>query len=132
MEKFTEFLVNNYIWFLVGVLVLVFALIGYIADNKQKKKIASGEIQPKPKKEKKRKKSEEETKTEEIKAEMKDMENVSLGEVFSKKEEKTKEPKEDLPMTKEEAALEKTEILFDEPLIKEETPDENAFEVEDK
>lgn len=32
MEIFIEFLMDNYIWFLVVCLVLVFALIGYLVD----------------------------------------------------------------------------------------------------
>ena len=38
MEAFTNFLVNNYIWFLLVALILIFALIGYLVDSKPNKK----------------------------------------------------------------------------------------------
>lgn len=37
MQTFINFLVNNYLWFLVVTLVLVFALIGYLVDTNEKK-----------------------------------------------------------------------------------------------
>ena len=37
MEGFTSFLANNYIWFLVISLILLFALIGYLVDVKEMK-----------------------------------------------------------------------------------------------
>ncbi len=37
MQSFIDFLVNNYLWFLVISLVLVFALIGYLVDTNEKK-----------------------------------------------------------------------------------------------
>lgn len=44
MDTLVEFLLNNYIWFLVISLILIFALIGYLVDNntnrdKEKKKV---------------------------------------------------------------------------------------------
>jgi len=42
MEVLTDFLVSNYLWFLVTSIVLVFALIGYFVDqNEQKKGLSS-------------------------------------------------------------------------------------------
>lgn len=42
MEAFTTFLANNYFWFLIIALVLIFALIGYFVDaSEQKKGISS-------------------------------------------------------------------------------------------
>lgn len=42
MEVFTTFLANNYFWFLIIALVLIFALIGYFVDaSEQKKGISS-------------------------------------------------------------------------------------------
>ena len=38
MEAFQEFLVNNYLWFLVITVILIFALIGYLVDSKGKTK----------------------------------------------------------------------------------------------
>ena len=35
MSVILEFLANNYIWFLVISLILIFALIGYLVDTKQ-------------------------------------------------------------------------------------------------
>lgn len=35
MEVILEFLVNNYIWFIVISLILLFSLIGYLVDNKK-------------------------------------------------------------------------------------------------
>lgn len=37
MQVFVDFLVNNYLWFLVISLILVFALIGYLVDTNEKK-----------------------------------------------------------------------------------------------
>ena len=44
MDTLIDFLLNNYIWFLVISLILVFALIGYLVDtgtnhDKRKKKV---------------------------------------------------------------------------------------------
>lgn len=39
MEGFMEFLVNNYLWFLVISLLLIFALIGYLVDTKNNKEL---------------------------------------------------------------------------------------------
>jgi len=44
MEALIDFLLNNYIWFLVISLIIIFALIGYLVDStnnndKDKKKI---------------------------------------------------------------------------------------------
>lgn len=46
MEGFLDFLANNYIWFLMVAILLVFALIGYLIDNKETKE---DEIEKKPK-----------------------------------------------------------------------------------
>ncbi len=35
MDNFIEFVTNNYIWFLVISIFLIFALIGYIVDSKR-------------------------------------------------------------------------------------------------
>ncbi len=37
MEALIDFLVNNYIWFLVITLILIFALIGYLVDTNERK-----------------------------------------------------------------------------------------------
>ena len=37
MEKIVEFIGNNYAWFLTITIILLFALIGYIIDNKRNK-----------------------------------------------------------------------------------------------
>lgn len=38
MEAFTNFLANNYLWFLVIALLLLFSLIGYFVDQSEQKK----------------------------------------------------------------------------------------------
>ena len=38
MIAFTDFLANNYLWFLVISLILLFALIGYFVDQSEQKK----------------------------------------------------------------------------------------------
>lgn len=38
MQSFVDFLVNNYLWFLVISLILIFALIGYLVDTSMNKK----------------------------------------------------------------------------------------------
>lgn len=35
MQAIITFLANNYIWFLIITLILIFALIGYLVDTKQ-------------------------------------------------------------------------------------------------
>lgn len=35
MEKIIEFIGNNYVWFLTITIILLFALIGYIYDNRK-------------------------------------------------------------------------------------------------
>lgn len=37
MEAFINFLVNNYLWFLIITLILIFALIGYLVDTNERK-----------------------------------------------------------------------------------------------
>lgn len=37
MEMFIDFLTNNYMWFLVITLFLIFSLIGYIVDSREQK-----------------------------------------------------------------------------------------------
>lgn len=41
MELFIDFLVGNYMWFLVITIILVFSLIGYIVDSKEQKESMS-------------------------------------------------------------------------------------------
>ena len=38
MEAFTNFLANNYLWFLIIALLLLFSLIGYFVDKSEQKK----------------------------------------------------------------------------------------------
>ncbi len=38
MEALTDFLANNYFWFLIVSLFLVFALVGYLVDQNEQKK----------------------------------------------------------------------------------------------
>lgn len=49
MDKVIDFLLNNYIWFLVTSLILLFALIGYLVDstNNYTKKKKEGKIKSK-------------------------------------------------------------------------------------
>ena len=37
MDAFTNFLANNYVWFLIISLILIFALIGYLVDIEEMK-----------------------------------------------------------------------------------------------
>ena len=37
MQTFIDFLVNNYLWFLIITLTLIFALIGYLVDTNEKR-----------------------------------------------------------------------------------------------
>ncbi|HOP65878.1 MAG TPA: hypothetical protein PLX66_02535 [Bacilli bacterium] len=128
MEKFSEFLVNNYVWFLVGAVILIFALIGYLVDTNNKKKIASGELIPKPKKERKAKSKEEETKES-----ISEMENVPLGEAMKPKSKKAEEKtSKEEPIKENKEEVKKPETDYDKPIIKEEEPSDNSFEVEDR
>ncbi len=36
MQAFIDFLVNNYLWFIIVSIVLIFALIGYLVDTSEK------------------------------------------------------------------------------------------------
>lgn len=47
MEAFTTFLTNNYFWFLVIAIILIFALIGYFVDASEQKKGVSSIVKPK-------------------------------------------------------------------------------------
>ena len=120
MEKIGEFLVGNYVWFLVGVVVLIFALIGYLVDTKNKKKIANGEIVI-PKKEIAKK---EKTKEELTKESVSEMEHVSLIDAIKPKNKRKEESKEEVKPVEEKT--------YDEPIIKEEIPVEDSFEVDEK
>ena len=52
MEFFIDFLVNNYIWFLVISIILLFSLIGFLVESsKVNKSEDSKVIKEKPKKE---------------------------------------------------------------------------------
>ncbi len=48
MEAFTTFLANNYLWFLVIAIILIFALIGYFVDANEQKKGISSIVKQKP------------------------------------------------------------------------------------
>ena len=48
MDAFTNFLANNYVWFLIVSLILIFALIGYLVDAKE---IKTGKREKKKKEE---------------------------------------------------------------------------------
>ena len=37
MQTFIDFLVNNYLWFIIISFILIFALIGYLVDTNEKK-----------------------------------------------------------------------------------------------
>ena len=47
MQGFTDFLMNNYLWFLVASIILTFALIGYFVDQHEQKKGVSMINKPK-------------------------------------------------------------------------------------
>ena len=49
MQGFTDFLMNNYLWFLVASIILTFALIGYFVDQHEQKKGVSMINKPKEK-----------------------------------------------------------------------------------
>ncbi len=36
MQAFIDFLVNNYLWFIIVSIILIFALIGYLVDTSEK------------------------------------------------------------------------------------------------
>lgn len=42
MQTFIDFLVNNYLWFIIIALILVFALIGYLVDTSERANKKSG------------------------------------------------------------------------------------------
>lgn len=46
MQIFMDFLVNNYLWFLIISLVLIFALIGYLVDTSEQNKAKKAEGLP--------------------------------------------------------------------------------------
>lgn len=46
MDTVLNFLADNYIWFMVGAVVLLFALIGFIVDGKKKKKQEAASMDP--------------------------------------------------------------------------------------
>lgn len=46
MDTLIEFLLNNYIWFLVISLILIFALIGYLVDTNSNKDKDKTKVKP--------------------------------------------------------------------------------------
>jgi len=40
MDFIVDFLVNNYMWFLVITIILIFALIGYVVDSREEKEVS--------------------------------------------------------------------------------------------
>ncbi len=46
MDLLIEFLMNNYIWVIVVVLIIIFALIGYLVDVNNPKVKKSKEVKP--------------------------------------------------------------------------------------
>lgn len=110
MEFFKTFLVNNYLWFLIISLILIFALIGYLADTKKKEQIDKEEKDEKPKKEKKVKKTNEEIFLEENEAAL---ENISLNEAVTEK--KTSKTEENVEITDDNV------VTYDDSAISDDT-----------
>jgi len=50
LEGFADFLVNNYIWFLIVAVILIFALIGYLVDTSGDTPALNNEKEPKQEK----------------------------------------------------------------------------------
>ena len=46
MENVLSFLADNYLYFMIGAVVLLFALIGFAVDGKKKNKVAKTEVSP--------------------------------------------------------------------------------------
>lgn len=46
MDTLVDFLLNNYIWFLVIALIIIFALIGYLVDMTSPKKSKKQPVKP--------------------------------------------------------------------------------------
>lgn len=88
MDVFSSFLINNYLWFLIISLILIFALIGYLVDTKKKEENDVKDL--KTKKDKKIKKSDEEKFLE---ANEGIIENISLNEAVNEKKLNKKEGK---------------------------------------
>lgn len=112
MSDISAFLANNYIWFLVAGIILIFALIGYIVDSKNI-------VQEKPKTMK--------IDSDTIKEEVKDI-------PVSKPIEKEEEIKPAAPINDRTEILETINVQDEpkkettEPLIKEENKTESTFE----
>lgn len=111
MNEISIFLANNYIWFIIIVVLLLFALVGYFFEAKNKsKEIEKTEILDTIK---------YDDNVEELNVQTNDKENVSINEVVdNKKEDSNKD-------------LDKTEIM-DIPVennsLKEEVKEESTFE----
>ena len=135
LEQISIFLANNYIWFIIGAVLFLFALIGYIFDAKKKKTIAEKtEVLETIK-------LDDNAETlEDLKEQMGDRGNVSLNKAVtdSTTEINTEELKE-TEENKEEKKEEETEQLDDVPetkksddqveaLIQEESPSESTFQ----
>jgi len=124
MEKIIEFFTNYYVWFILGGVVIVFIIIGYIADKKEKK-----------------------NKKENIHMENKEEQqevNVEIEKEEEPSEEVTEEPtteeisvdgdeiaslEEMLPTEKIDEKNEESEEGFEVPLATEESAPEEGFEV---
>lgn len=117
MQEIMPFIVDNYIWFAVGGLVIIMAIIGYFADKtdfgrKNEEKKAK---EPKPKKEKKAKK--EDKKPEKIEVDAKGIGELTQSMV-------TETPTEEAPMEDLYAPLEPLQ----ETTVQEETVDPSLYE----
>lgn len=116
MDALRTFLVNNYLWFLIISLILIFALIGYLADAKRKEDEEEPEV--KITREKKPKKTDEEQFLEENEAAMA---NISLNEAVQEK--KINRPNEEskveiVPETEEQ--VDDNVVTYDDSAINEE------------
>lgn len=118
MEFFIDFLVNNYIWFLVISIILLFSLIGFLVESSKVNKSEDPKVKEKPKKENKKEKKKKEKKE----AILEDS-TPTIEELI-----KQQEQAEDISETKNKEALNdlnKSETEYDEPLMVEENIEES-------
>ena len=137
MNGFIQFLTDNYIWFIVVTIVLLFSLIGYLVEtskypkepkepNIEKEKPIKEEKspkEPKPKKEKK-KKDKKKKGQEDIIAD-----NTPTVEEAMKMEQENNKPEEILPLdSKVETPQAPNNNGYDLPLMKDESPKEEIID----
>ena len=111
MNTFVNFLIDNYVWFLVFTLILLFSLIGFLVENSKEPKEKKIK-EPKEKSEKPKKEKKDKPKKSKIKDDILEDNTPTVEEAMKMEEEKKQ--KETVEVEKLDTPL---EIKTEEPII---------------